>query len=285
MKSQPAVCVSFLKPRKSSQKLPLRCFFTDFWVTSKPWQSILAEMHSRTSGLSDYLAVDEVVTLTYTVEVDDHHGGVTSQDIVVTVNGSNDAPDIADIAQQGLVEQTDSGEEDGATLLVLGTASGRAGLLALALPRVDAALPGSLQVGALERLTPFGVTLSRLVLVDPGGAEVVRLERVHPRRGTQRGEPHRVSHRAPEAAILEHVRVVLEPHERPTQPRHPEIVQVQRLPNRPAEGEKRHEQDRGDGGRHHTVRQAGLPPLRASGLSGRQRRLGRGHPRRALTVR
>ena len=56
----------------------------------------------------DYLADGEAVTLTYTIEVDDHHGGVTSQDIVVTVNGSNDAPDIADIAQQGLVEQTDA---------------------------------------------------------------------------------------------------------------------------------------------------------------------------------
>ena len=56
----------------------------------------------------DYLADGQTVTLTYTVEVDDHHGGITSQDVVVTINGSNDAPDIADIAQQGLVEQTDT---------------------------------------------------------------------------------------------------------------------------------------------------------------------------------
>ena len=56
----------------------------------------------------DYLADGEAVTLTYTVEVDDHHGGVNSQDIVVTVKGSNDAPEIADIAQHGLVEQTDT---------------------------------------------------------------------------------------------------------------------------------------------------------------------------------
>ncbi|WP_426529214.1 VCBS domain-containing protein [Bradyrhizobium sp. McL0615] len=56
----------------------------------------------------DYLADGQSVTLTYTVEVDDHHGGVTSQDIVVTVNGSNDAPEIANIAQQGLTEQTDT---------------------------------------------------------------------------------------------------------------------------------------------------------------------------------
>ncbi len=56
----------------------------------------------------DYLADGETVTLTYTVEVDDHHGGFTSQNIVVNVNGSNDAPDIANIAQQGLVEQADT---------------------------------------------------------------------------------------------------------------------------------------------------------------------------------
>src|SRR4029079_14670967 len=56
----------------------------------------------------DYLANGEAVTLTYTVEVDDHHGGVTSQNIVVTVKGSNDAPEIADIAQQNLTEQADT---------------------------------------------------------------------------------------------------------------------------------------------------------------------------------
>jgi VCBS repeat-containing protein len=56
----------------------------------------------------DYLADGEMVTLTYTVEVNDHHGGITSQDIVVTVNGSNDAPLIAAIGQQSLVEQTDT---------------------------------------------------------------------------------------------------------------------------------------------------------------------------------
>ena len=40
----------------------------------------------------DYLADGETVTLTYTVEIDDHHGGFTSQDIVITVTGTNDAP-------------------------------------------------------------------------------------------------------------------------------------------------------------------------------------------------
>ena len=43
----------------------------------------------------DYLADTETVTLTYTVQVDDHHGGVTSQDVAVTVNGTNDVPVVA----------------------------------------------------------------------------------------------------------------------------------------------------------------------------------------------
>ncbi|MEH2592658.1 VCBS domain-containing protein [Bradyrhizobium sp. AZCC 1721] len=40
----------------------------------------------------DYLADGEAITLTYTVQVDDHHGGVTTKDVVITVNGSNDDP-------------------------------------------------------------------------------------------------------------------------------------------------------------------------------------------------
>jgi VCBS repeat-containing protein len=43
----------------------------------------------------DYLADTETVTLTYTVQVDDHHGGFTSQNVVITVTGTNDAPIVA----------------------------------------------------------------------------------------------------------------------------------------------------------------------------------------------
>ncbi|MET0676002.1 MAG: VCBS domain-containing protein [Bradyrhizobium sp.] len=57
----------------------------------------------------DYLAQGETVTLTYTVEVDDHHGGVTSQQVAVTIEGSNDAPGISSIAQRDIIEQTDTG--------------------------------------------------------------------------------------------------------------------------------------------------------------------------------
>ena len=59
---------------------------TDGVQGSKSWS------FSAPDSYFDYLADGETVTLTYTVEVNDHHGGVTSQDIVVTVNGSNDAP-------------------------------------------------------------------------------------------------------------------------------------------------------------------------------------------------
>jgi VCBS repeat-containing protein len=56
----------------------------------------------------DYLADGETVTLTYTVEIDDHHGGVTSQQVAVTVEGSDDAPVVAEIAQKDLIETTDT---------------------------------------------------------------------------------------------------------------------------------------------------------------------------------
>src|SRR5947209_4994245 len=40
----------------------------------------------------DYLAEGETVTIDYTVQLDDHAGGVTTQDVAVTVTGTNDAP-------------------------------------------------------------------------------------------------------------------------------------------------------------------------------------------------
>ncbi|QHO73702.1 hypothetical protein ACH79_14630 [Bradyrhizobium sp. CCBAU 051011] len=73
---------------------------TDGVQGSKTWS------FSAPDHYFDYLADGEAVTLTYTVQVDDHHGGVAWQDVVVTINGSNDAPEIAGIAQQGLTEPT-----------------------------------------------------------------------------------------------------------------------------------------------------------------------------------
>ncbi len=41
----------------------------------------------------DYLAQGETVTIDYTVQLNDNSGGVTTQDVAVTVTGTNDAPD------------------------------------------------------------------------------------------------------------------------------------------------------------------------------------------------
>ncbi len=40
----------------------------------------------------DYLAEGETVTLTYTVQVDDGHGGVVTEPVTITVTGTNDTP-------------------------------------------------------------------------------------------------------------------------------------------------------------------------------------------------
>src|SRR5439155_1379417 len=43
----------------------------------------------------DFLAATQTLTVTYAVTVDDGHGGTTSQNVVVTVTGTNDAPVLA----------------------------------------------------------------------------------------------------------------------------------------------------------------------------------------------
>jgi VCBS repeat-containing protein len=53
----------------------------------------------------DYLADDEQLTLTYTIQVDDHHGGVVTQDVVITVTGTNDAPVITSDDQTGAITE------------------------------------------------------------------------------------------------------------------------------------------------------------------------------------
>ncbi|UGY19286.1 VCBS domain-containing protein [Bradyrhizobium septentrionale] len=67
----------------------------------------------------DYLAVGETLTLTYTVEVNDHHGGVISQSVTITITGSNDTPVVTSGAQSATIPElpdtTDSLKPDGAT--------------------------------------------------------------------------------------------------------------------------------------------------------------------------
>jgi hypothetical protein len=49
--------------------------------------------------------VGQTATLTYTVQVADTHGGSTTQNVVVTITGTNDAPVITSGAQTGAITE------------------------------------------------------------------------------------------------------------------------------------------------------------------------------------
>jgi VCBS repeat-containing protein len=49
----------------------------------------------------DFLGADDVVTLTYTVQIADGHGGTASQNVIITVHGTEDAPTITSGLQAG----------------------------------------------------------------------------------------------------------------------------------------------------------------------------------------
>ena len=53
----------------------------------------------------DYLAAGEILTLTYTVQVDDGHGGVVTQPVTITVTGTNDTPVITSGTQTGTITE------------------------------------------------------------------------------------------------------------------------------------------------------------------------------------
>jgi VCBS repeat-containing protein len=48
--------------------------------------------YSVADNALDFLAQNETLTLTYNAKVDDHHGGIVTQPITVTIHGTNDAP-------------------------------------------------------------------------------------------------------------------------------------------------------------------------------------------------
>jgi VCBS repeat-containing protein len=52
----------------------------------------------------DYLCADQTVKLTYTVQVADNHGGTTTQNVDITITGTNDAPKI--LSETDPVKQT-----------------------------------------------------------------------------------------------------------------------------------------------------------------------------------
>nr|WP_249812748.1 VCBS domain-containing protein [Bradyrhizobium sp. 141] len=67
------------------------------------------------------LAKGQTITQIYTVKVDDHHGGTVTQDVTVTITGTNDAPTItsdADAAAGGVTEDTGATLSTGGTLAI-----------------------------------------------------------------------------------------------------------------------------------------------------------------------
>ena len=56
-------------------------------------------------GALDFLGDDDQLTLTFTVQVNDGHGGLASQNVVITVNGTEDVPVITSGPQSGSVTE------------------------------------------------------------------------------------------------------------------------------------------------------------------------------------
>ena len=69
--------------------------------------------YTITEAELDFLAAGETVTVVYTITVDDANGGTDTQDVTVTITGSNDAPVIAVVDVAGSITEgttlTDSG--------------------------------------------------------------------------------------------------------------------------------------------------------------------------------
>ncbi|MFB9263197.1 VCBS domain-containing protein [Bradyrhizobium erythrophlei] len=72
---------------------------TDGVTGSRSWTFSAADKNF------DYLAAGETLTLTYTVQVDDHHGGVVTQPVMITITGTNDTPVITSSAQTAAITE------------------------------------------------------------------------------------------------------------------------------------------------------------------------------------
>ena len=66
----------------------------------------LAGPTASPNGEIDFLGAGETVELTFTVEIDDNKGGTDTQDVVITITGTNDAPIIDSAAQSGSITET-----------------------------------------------------------------------------------------------------------------------------------------------------------------------------------
>ena len=61
--------------------------------------------YSVADGKFDFLAVGEILTLTYTATIDDGHGGVITKPITITITGTNDTPAITGGPQVGTITE------------------------------------------------------------------------------------------------------------------------------------------------------------------------------------
>ncbi len=57
------------------------------------------------NALAQQLAVGQVITQTYTVSIDDQHGGMVTQDVTVTITGTNDGPVITSNDQSAEIDE------------------------------------------------------------------------------------------------------------------------------------------------------------------------------------
>ena len=62
--------------------------------------------YSVTNAEIDFLGDDDVVELTFTVQIDDGQGGTDAQNVVITITGTNDVPIIDSAAQTGTIVET-----------------------------------------------------------------------------------------------------------------------------------------------------------------------------------
>ena len=104
----------------------------------------------------DYLTSTESLTLTYTIEVEDPSGQKDTQDIVITINGTNDSPIVSEIDDQ-ITEDTLTHSKD-----LLGTASELDNGETLSVQNVVVSVTGPVQ-GAVV----FTVSSSGVLNLDP----------------------------------------------------------------------------------------------------------------------
>lgn len=74
-------------------------------------QGLSAENDTPFGETFDHLAAGEVLTLTYTIRVEDINGGVDTQDVVITITGTNDGPVANDVVIPGALDEGDSFSE------------------------------------------------------------------------------------------------------------------------------------------------------------------------------